>query len=703
MPLDYSKIQFNSQLLIEEMVKRGISVTILPETDIIKAQFGSRIEYIDQTDTRLMPVTLRSILDDKWKTKGLLKNLGFPVIQGQAFKPLDIELAKNYAKELGFPVVIKPLICSHGHMVRMNIDDEDEFKAIFSQLSEEIYHQQNILVEEQIQASEFRLTATRNGFFAVVHRIPPSVIGDGKKSLNVLIDIINKSRLSNRVNCLCDIWIDPEAKRYLAKKGIDLSYIPKKGERVFVRSNSNVSSGGDCLDVTDIVHPFYKDEVFRLMDALPDLPYVGADILTEDITEKGPYVFCELNAAPGISLHTHPGQGQFRDLPKAIIDMLFPETVGKIFSPNIKILTSENFKSLPQLSSHFQAKQNKRWFFKPVMLEMELTFNCNLRCKGCAIIEDINKGGHGLETELAIDILKQAAKIGLYSYSITGGEPFTRFEDILKIIKNSPEIDCYKIQTNGTVFKNKKVAVKFLSKLKENGFGSQNKFITSSLRCSVGMQDGEQGVDFERVHYLGDAFFEVFDKEKANLAFILTHPIQQNPVEARESFIQRYEEKSEKPFDPEGMHVRTIFLHSAPGLKKEHEVIPKLPLRQFLEEYAKDWECFDNEKAETPWPKILVRANGDVYTCSCFGHVFDLGNIREHSLEALIQKANENQLFSLIQQKGLLGFLEEAEKTDPKLGQREVPLTTSVCQACKILKGVAERGKKLENLKAKKR
>ena len=34
---------------------------------------------------------------------------------------------------------------------------------------------------------------------------------------------------------------------------------------------------------------------------------------------------CEVNAAPGFRMHTHPTEGKPRDVAGAVIDMLFPE------------------------------------------------------------------------------------------------------------------------------------------------------------------------------------------------------------------------------------------------------------------------------------------------------------------------------------------------------------------------------------------
>lgn len=320
-----STLHFNSQLLYQEMERRGIQLKIIPQTNLIHAQYEDHIEYIDDTDLSVMPSTFRHVLDDKWKTKKLLDGLGFSVIPGEHFNPEDIEKAFQYSKKIGFPVVIKPIHSTHGYSIRMNVY-EQEFKDIFETLGRENHFQQKLLVETQIPGSEFRLTVTNNCFFGAVWRVPPKVVGDGVKTIQTLIDEVNNERTENRTDCLCRIWADHEALRYLSQKELTLDSIPKVGESIFLRSNSNVSTGGDCRDITDLVHPFFKDIALDILKKLPDLPYVGIDLLTQDISKKGSYFICELNPAPGISLHTHPSQGISRDLPKKLIDLIFPET-----------------------------------------------------------------------------------------------------------------------------------------------------------------------------------------------------------------------------------------------------------------------------------------------------------------------------------------------------------------------------------------
>lgn len=322
-------IHFNSMLLVKEMQKRCINVEHLKDTKTLIARYKEHEEIIDDIDLGLMSAPLRYTLDNKWATKQLLQKFKISVAKGQVFKTTEFEKAKKFA-EKNLPVVIKPVTGCHGYGVRPHIDSMKEFEVEFKELIKFLETAQPILIEEHFEGAEFRLTATKNGFFAAIHRTPPKVVGDGKRSIQELIDRENINRIKNRKNCLEMIWQqDGEVDRYLAKKKINVNYVPKQNEIVHLRFNTNVCTGADCIDVTDFVHPFYKKITFEILKKIKGLPYAGIDLITEDISEynsKTKYVICEINPSPGISLHTHPGSGTPRDLPKALIDLIFPET-----------------------------------------------------------------------------------------------------------------------------------------------------------------------------------------------------------------------------------------------------------------------------------------------------------------------------------------------------------------------------------------
>jgi cyanophycin synthetase len=319
------QLHFNSQLLLSEMKKRGIQVKILPGSTLIEATHWNHAELIEWTDLSIMPSVYKLFFDSKRKTKILLKKHGFSISPWIFLEWNELNKALIGGEKLWFPLVLKPEFWTHGYAVRMNIDSTDELKSVLESLSEEISYWPLVL-EKQFPWNEYRITVTKNWFFWAVYRYMPSVTWNGVNTIWELVEIENTKR-STRKNALCRIFIDHEAKRFLAKKWYTIDSIPKKWQIIILRSNSNVSTGWGCIDVTDWVHPFFKQIAGKILSDFSWLPYIWIDVITKDITKKWKYIICELNPSPWISLHTHPEKWTSRDLQKYLIDLLFPETI----------------------------------------------------------------------------------------------------------------------------------------------------------------------------------------------------------------------------------------------------------------------------------------------------------------------------------------------------------------------------------------
>src|SRR5690606_30809451 len=104
-----------------------------------------------------------------------------------------------------------------------------------------------------------------------------------------------------------------------------------KGERVFLRENSNISTGGDSVDVTDELPQEIKEIAIKALKVVPGLPHGGVDIIINKNAPEGKVegVVIELNPVPQIGSLVFPMIGKARDVTGAIIDFYFPETKNK--------------------------------------------------------------------------------------------------------------------------------------------------------------------------------------------------------------------------------------------------------------------------------------------------------------------------------------------------------------------------------------
>jgi D-alanine-D-alanine ligase-like ATP-grasp enzyme len=119
----------------------------------------------------------------------------------------------------------------------MNISSLEELEQLLKDLYKEIGNAA-FVVEEQFDGNEYRIFYTQQGEYAILQREPAYVIGDGKHTINFLADQETYARAHPRTNCLCPILIDD---LFLKKMNMTADTIPAKGEKIYVRSNSNVA------------------------------------------------------------------------------------------------------------------------------------------------------------------------------------------------------------------------------------------------------------------------------------------------------------------------------------------------------------------------------------------------------------------------------------------------------------------------------
>src|SRR5699024_3114314 len=155
--------------------------------------------------------------------------------------------------------------------------------------------------------------------------------GDGKHTINQLIHRKNKIRQTNPHLTSRLIKVDREVVLLLKRSGHTLKSIPKKGERVFLRTKSNLSAGGDSIDKTEDLTPELKKIVIDAGKAIPGLAHYGVDMIVD--LERNTGTILEVNARPGIGGHMFPVEGKPRDFAKEIIDYYFPETKNRVRSP----------------------------------------------------------------------------------------------------------------------------------------------------------------------------------------------------------------------------------------------------------------------------------------------------------------------------------------------------------------------------------
>lgn len=325
---EYGNLHRNQKWLVKELIKRGIKVTIIDsKAGIIRASYEQHEELIMDRDSSIMPYVDAVLAGNKMITKEYLKTYGVSVPIGCAFNANEEEYIKEAFRIFNSSVVIKPTFGSYGEDVCIDLRTEEEIMQAIKQIKQ---HRRNteILIEAYFDAPEYRIFITKNGKYAVLNRRPAYIIGDGENTIEKLIAKENDKR-KERKTAMCSIIIDEESQRFMKNHNIKIDNIPKEGEKVRLRYNSNVATGGVSVDYTDKVHPSVITNCLKIFKAFPGLPYAGIDYMSKDITKEqkdNDYRIIEVNTNPGANMHMLPGEGDPRNISEAIADMIFPET-----------------------------------------------------------------------------------------------------------------------------------------------------------------------------------------------------------------------------------------------------------------------------------------------------------------------------------------------------------------------------------------
>jgi len=309
--------------IVEEAVARDIPWIRLGTNSLVQLGYGVNQMRFQATITQKTSSIAVDIACNKEETKRMLDNNSIPVASGSiCVDDMDLE---NCIAKIGFPIVIKPLDGNHGKGASINVLNLEDAKA---GLAFAKTYSRRVIVEKFVTGFDFRVLVIDNKLVAAAKRVPAHVVGNGKDSIQTLIDETNKDprRGYGHENVLTEITVDRDTEDLLDKLGYTLETTPKSGEIVYLKSTANLSTGGTSVDVTDMMHPeniFLAERISRVIG----LDVCGVDIMAENLTQplkENGGVILEVNAAPGFRMHLAPSEGLPRNVAAPVIDMLYP-------------------------------------------------------------------------------------------------------------------------------------------------------------------------------------------------------------------------------------------------------------------------------------------------------------------------------------------------------------------------------------------
>jgi len=289
---------------------------------------SSRTHYFFRTRGDLVTNEAVEIGSDKFQTKKVLTTQNIPVPKGRSFdQQADRSTIVAYAESLGYPVVIKPIDGSFGRGVFTNVMSEAELVEGLNYIRT-ILETEELVVEKHITGKEYRIYVVNDQVVGAINRIPANIEGDGLRTISALIKEKNKQRDLNPRLFSCPIVVNDELNGFIELKGYTINEVPKKGEIIYLNNTSNISQGGDSIDVLDELPNEIKQTAIEALQAIPGLDHGAVDLIIDqnetDISMAGTVL--ELNPTSQIGSLIFPMTGIARDIPAAIIDYYFPET-----------------------------------------------------------------------------------------------------------------------------------------------------------------------------------------------------------------------------------------------------------------------------------------------------------------------------------------------------------------------------------------
>ncbi|MHC5218121.1 bifunctional glutamate--cysteine ligase GshA/glutathione synthetase GshB [Enterococcus sp. LJL128] len=327
----FRNMELSTQLFLFDAIQKGLEIEILDEEEqFLKLKHKKHVEYVKNAnmtskDSYIVPL----IMENKTVTKKVLAKAGFRVPRGDEFAS-QAEAERAYLRYEKQAFVVKPKSTNYGlgiSIFKEGASGKDYQEALTLAFRED----NSVLVEEFIEGTEYRFFVLDNQVKAILQRIPANVVGDGIRSVEELVAEKNLHPLrgTNHRAPLELIQLGELEQLMLKEQDLIIHSVPEKDRIVYLRENSNISTGGDSIDVTDQIDDSYKQIAVAAVKEL-GAKICGIDLIIPDKSipanqGKNTYGIIEANFNPAMHMHAYTYAGTGRRLTMDVLKLLYPE------------------------------------------------------------------------------------------------------------------------------------------------------------------------------------------------------------------------------------------------------------------------------------------------------------------------------------------------------------------------------------------
>lgn len=212
----------------------------------------------------------------------------------------------QFAKNLGFPIILKPNNKSMGSLVTKVYN-----RAEYFPVANKILKQWSVmLVERFYPGQDYRIVVLDNEVISVYKRIPLSITENGTSTVSDLIKAKQEYFQATGRDTIID-YGDFRITAKLSRQNYLLSSVIPEEERVCLLDNSSLSTGGDAVDYTNETHADYKNLAVRVTKDM-GLRMCGIDVLIDSEISRSlkDYIILEINSSSGLDNYVSIGKEQ---------------------------------------------------------------------------------------------------------------------------------------------------------------------------------------------------------------------------------------------------------------------------------------------------------------------------------------------------------------------------------------------------------
>lgn len=257
---------------------------------------------------------VRKSCRSKKQARAVFRKGNIPHAQGLIFfNPFKVI---QFARQFGFPLVIKPNVSGFSRGSYFPIEN---YKQLWKALFLAKLWWPFTVVEQYLQGANYRVVVSNGQIVSVLQRYAPFVTGDGKSTIEQLIEQENRVRQEMGLYpCMSPLSKGLQTQSFLAKKGLDLQAVPYLAEQVTLFYRISLAPGGvvrviDKTTVPEVNQTLFKDVLKRF-----DANILGIDLILEKGVEfdyrDQKCIFLEVNSRPYLKMHAFPRYGQAEDL-----------------------------------------------------------------------------------------------------------------------------------------------------------------------------------------------------------------------------------------------------------------------------------------------------------------------------------------------------------------------------------------------------